>query len=446
MNCICIQEYGVLYSDSVAGKGLDDPIKNQVIPAKAWNWLLKATGTDEHKCLVRPINRSGRLGLQVMNYVGVITTPCGCQIEIVPKIDNYSNEKSRCKLFTMLSKVESIKFKSFQNASLKLFNQTIPEVLIHQFLIEVKLVVKRGIRNDYISVKEELPFLRGRLQVAAQLRQPIGRQHLFQVEHDDFQPNRAENRLIHSALKKVVHWAKSYENQRLANELLFVFDDIPISGNIKQDFKRWFNDRSMVHYRGLKEWCELIINEESPYSLAGNQHGLSFLFPMNDLFEEYVAKFLEKRLAHDFGLTEQKPQKYLAYRGGKGLFTMKPDIVIHKDSLENSISILDTKWKRIDQEKTYENGSEDHKRGVSQADMYQLYAYGQKYLKGSGDMFLIYPESETFNEPLDIFNFEVDSKLRLRAVPFKLSLEKNGLDGINFGDHLPNWYLNTNER
>ncbi|MBT6272922.1 MAG: restriction endonuclease, partial [Chromatiales bacterium] len=45
---------------------------------------------------------------------------------------------------------------------------------------EVTQVVKRGIRNDYVFEKSELPFLRGRLQISAQLRQPIGRQHLFQ--------------------------------------------------------------------------------------------------------------------------------------------------------------------------------------------------------------------------------------------------------------------------
>lgn len=455
---ITVREYGVLFSSVMDGSVIENNLDSRVITKTAWDWLLATTGTDEHKFLVKPIRRNKQVGLQVVNYVGVIVTPCGCQIEILPKITSHDDvedkdylRRVRKKLFTMLNAVQRLKFKSFNNASLEIFAQPLPDVLIRIFLEEVALLIKKGIRNDYVSVRDETSFLKGRLQVAAQIRQPVGRQHLFQVEYDEFLPDRAENRLIHSSLKKVAKWSESVENKRLANELLFVFDDIPASRNTELDFNRWLDrDRSMVHYKGLKKWCELIINEESPFSLAGNQHGQSFLFPMNDLFEEYVARCLEKKLAHGFGMTEQKPQKSLAYRetnqGKKGLFTMKPDIVIHKGVAENSISILDTKWKRIDQEKTYENGSEDHKRGVSQADMYQLYAYGQKYLNGSGDMFLIYPESENFDEPLDNFNFDGDSKLRLRVVPFKLSLEINGLDDyVDFGSDLPNWYQNTDQ-
>ncbi len=38
--------------------------------------------------------------------------------------------------------------------------------------------------------------------------------------------------------------------------------------------------------------------------------------------------------------------------------------------------------------------------------MCQLYVYGNKYLKGNGKLFLIYPESETFSEPLPVFKFD----------------------------------------
>jgi len=49
--------------------------------------------------------------------------------------------------------------------------------------------------------------------------------------------------------------------------------------------------------------------------------------------------------------------------------------------------------------------------------MCQLYAYGNKYLKGNGKLFLIYLESETFSEPLPVFKF--DDEIKLWVVPFK---------------------------
>jgi 5-methylcytosine-specific restriction enzyme subunit McrC len=429
MDSITIREYGVLYCSVIDSSTITDNLDSHVIKKTAWDWLLATTGTDEYKFLVKPIRRNNQIGLQVVNYVGVITTPCGCQIEILPKIvshikgddENYLRHV-RKKLFTMLSAVQRLKFKSFHNASLEIFDQPLPDVLIRIFLKEVDLLIKKGIRHDYVSVKDETSFLKGRLQVAAQIRQPVGRRHLFQVEYDEFLPDRAENRLINLALSKVAKWSHSIENKRLANKLLFVFDDIPCSTNTQLDFSRWLDrDCSMVHYRGLKEWCELIIKEKSPFSLAGTQNGLSFLFPMNDLFEKYVAVVLRRQLKREYELKEQASSEYLIkehyavknYRSNR-IFRLKPDILIRKDS--ENIAILDCKWKLLDS-----NNRKD-KYKISSSDMYQLYAYGNKYLKGRGGrgkLFLIYPESDTFSEPLPVFKF--DEKLELWVVPFKWS-------------------------
>ena len=50
--------------------------------------------------------------------------------------------------------------------------------------------------------------------------------------------------------------------------------------------------------------------------------------------------------------------------------------------------------------------------------MYQLYAYGKKYLDGKGDLFLIYPRHDEFLNPLPVFEFSGD--LNLWVVPFDL--------------------------
>lgn len=195
------------------------------------------------------------------------------------------------------------------------------------------------------------------------MRQPIGRQHLFQVEYDEFLPDRAENRLIHSALKKVVQLSRSYENQRVAKELLFLFDAIPESLLPSKDFKLWRNNRSMVHYQPVKPFCEYILNGQDPFSLVGKNNGLSILFPMNVLFEKYVAVVLRRQLEREYNLKEQASSEYLIkehyavknYRSNR-IFKLKPDILIHKVS--ENIAILDCKWKLLDsnsREKNYKN-------------------------------------------------------------------------------------------
>ncbi|NAT16166.1 restriction endonuclease, partial [Pseudomonas syringae pv. actinidifoliorum] len=95
------------------------------------------------------------------------------------------------------------------------------------------------------------------------------------------------------------------------------------------------------------------------------------------------------------------------------VFQLRPDLMITQG--EKSW-VLDTKWKRLDSEMGRKN------YGLSQADFYQLFAYGQKYLGGQGDLVLIYPKRASFQEALPIFEFS--EGLRLWVVPFDLELRR----------------------
>jgi 5-methylcytosine-specific restriction enzyme subunit McrC len=56
--------------------------------------------------------------------------------------------------------------------------------------------------------------------------------------------------------------------------------------------------------------------------------------------------------------------------------------------------------------------------GLGIGDFYQLFAYGHRFLDAAGDVFLVFPASPEFNEPLPVF--EYSEHLRLWAVPFDL--------------------------
>jgi len=77
--------------------------------------------------------------------------------------------------------------------------------------------------------------------------------------------------------------------------------------------------------------------------------------------------------------------------------------------------VLDTKWKRVNAV------DRDNKYGLSQGDFYQLFAYGRKYMKGAGEMALIYPRTAQFAQPLPPFSF--DDELRLHVLPFDLQAD-----------------------
>ncbi|MCU7964232.1 McrC family protein [Shewanella sp. SW32] len=414
VNDVIVREFALLTNE-----GNNCSIDCHSIPKCAFEWLLaNGVSNDENQRELIKVKRYDKsIALQVVNFVGVLETPCRTRIEILPKTttDECKPEIARKILLKMLASVESLKLEEFQQSQLQILKQPLYELLITHFLKSVAKLVKQGVRSEYQRVERESPYLKGQLQVSKQVRQRPGRQHYFHVSHDIYHANRAENRLLHSSLKLVLKWSKSIANQRLARELLFVFNDIELSTDFAQDFRLWKDDRSLAHYRPLKPWCELILSYQSPIAMAGNHNGLSFLFPMEKLFERYVAKQLSAQLPPALKLKEQVSSRSLTHHKGEGWFRLKPDIVVYDKS--RVVTVMDTKWKLLDASL----GCTKYKYNLSQSDMYQLFAYGEKYLQGQGSLYLIYPKHAGFTTSLEHFEFK--SGLTLHVVPYDLETD-----------------------
>ncbi len=420
-NC-CIREYGfILCADADLNESSIDCC---YVSSADWSFLEQSAFSNaKNSRFIRLASRKDKKALQVVNFVGVVSTPSGTHIEILPKTTeaNQNVEETRKLLLKLLYVADELPFIEATDASLQLHKKSLPEVLIGRFLASLASVVRQGIRKDYHRIESEEPFLKGQLLVAQQLRRPVGKQHLFQIAYDVFSEDRAENRLIHSALIQVSKWIGTSDNQKLARELRFAFNDVPRSNNYEADFRLWKNTRDMISYRALLPWVKLILNQQSPFTIKDKHAGISFLFPMEKLFEKYVAKMLQKHLGYE--VKTQLQQHYLLEN--PKAFLLKPDLAIYDNDKTKLLVILDTKWKLIDQNTQYDNGNEDPKSGISQADMYQMFAYGKKYFKpnASGKLVLIYPQWGKFNKPLTQFKF--DDSLTLDVVPFDLTIDPN---------------------
>lgn len=356
----------------------------------------------------------GRQRLKLDNYVGVLQTPCGTVIEIVPKhhAEGGSLHEARALLRKLLLALLEVPPREAGLAALQLFDAPLSEWVMQQFLQALDALVSRGLRMDYARTEEELPFLRGQLNLNKQLRQPPGKGHHFHVRHDIYGPDRPENRLLKLALERVRQATQSPDNWRLAQELSFRLHEIPASRQVAQDFQAWGTDRLLAHYRAVKPWCELILNQHMPLAVAGDYQGLSLLFPMEKLFERFVAGWLRRKLAPGADVRTPARSRSLCMHQQAPIFQLEPDIFITHGAER---WVLDTKWKLL-------NASDRQgKYGLSQSDFYQLYAYGQKYLGGFGRMALIHARTEQFMQPLAPFHF--DDRLSLHVLPFDLDAE-----------------------
>ncbi|MEA3354220.1 MAG: McrC family protein [Campylobacterota bacterium] len=315
--------------------------------------------------------------LQAQNFCGVIQTKNGTTIEILPKIKNVNDDESKKILVKMLKTLKKSPFKNFNIANLKSSKMPLLEIFITMFLEEISKLIKKGIKSDYITKEENLKFLKGKLKINEQIKKNYIHKERFYVEYEEFLSNRVENKLIKTTLQYLYKKSKTNKNQQRIREFLFVFDEISISHDIKSDFSKVKLNRQMKDYTQVLLWCKTFLLENSFSPYKGNDVAFALLFDMNLLFESYVYDYL-KRYADFENITAQDKTHHLAYLNGKDKkFQLKPDIVINKGEI-----IADTKWKLLSVDKTHQ--------GISQADMYQLYAYGTKY-KECQYMYLIYP-------------------------------------------------------
>lgn len=390
------------------------------VPAFVFEWLeLECLRLSERgdQAWLRPVLRNGARAIQVTSHVGVIRVPGGFQIEVLPKIGKAIENGvvgARRRLIEMLCCLPRFRHIRTDHAALKAARMPLLEIFVSEFLDAVEHVVKRGLRGDYSQRSGNLSSLRGKLSIASHIRQNLTRRDRFFVDYDEFSPDRAENRLLHSALLKILVLTSMQEHQKRARELGFVFSDIPISSRPRLDFTQVRCDRGMEHYEPALEWSRLVLDEESPLTGTGEHHAPSLLFPMEALFESFVAKHLRKKVRSPLVLKPQTRAEHLVHHGGKRWFTLKPDLLV-VDGQQNQM-VIDTKWKLLDSDKA--NGSE--KYGLSESDFYQLFAYGASYLSGTGEMLLVYPKTSTFNKPLGVFQFATKPGLRLWVVPFCL--------------------------
>ena len=406
---ITVREYARLTINAV-----EPSLDRAQVSATAFDWLCKQSESFS-KAGAALVQVEGRHWLRLDSYVGVLETPCGTRLEILPKHfeDGDCEVQSRALLRRMIQRSLNLKPREVGPAALELYNAPLSEWVMGQFLAAFDHLIKRGMRFDYQRVEEEQRYLCGQLNVVAQMRQPPARQHFFQVRHDIFVADRAENRLLKLALERVCKATQEPANWRLAHELHSLLQEVPASSLVREDFRAWRTDRLMAHYQPIKPWCELILNQQMPVAVAGEWQGISLLFPMEKLFERYVEAWLRRSLPLEAKLTAQASSEYLCEHNHGRMFRLEPDLLVRQGS---QCWVLDTKWKRLNA------ADRDKKYGLSQSDFYQLFAYGQKYLQGHGELVLIYPRREAFQQALPPFDF--GGGLRLWVLPFDMDAER----------------------
>lgn len=373
--------------------------------------------------------------LKAQNYVGIIQTPYGT-LEILPKcfrgdtlqeqgvsltkgekqkqreniksffkLETFQNqfkmENPTLKDFTLfdtpqksaqrflihcLTSLKDTPFKKSQISSIDTCNTPLLDVFMQMFCQELLEICKKGIRHDYVAIEESRPYLKGKLLFSGQIRHNLVHKERFYTSSDEYITDIASNRLIKSTLELIHSKATSHTTLTLINQCLEVFEEIPSSGNIEGDFLSCTSSRHFSYYDNLLEWCKLFLQGNSFSAYSGENKAYALLFPMEKLFESYVAHMLKKSNPNATIHAQNSSQHLLYTKNNSPLFKLKPDLLFEikeKEGKEKRKIVADTKWKPL-------KNAEDKKHGIAQSDLYQVFAYAHYHQ--AQEVWLIYPK------------------------------------------------------
>lgn len=316
------------------------------------------------------------------NYVGVLSLNSGTTIEVLPKI--YSNEDSPDKakklLIQMLRTLRTAPYRSMQKTSVNIEKLNVFEIFIRMFIDEVFVIVKHGLKCNYERVEDNLNVFKGKINFAKHIKYNSVHKERCYVEYDLFDMNRAENRLIKSTLIYLYKKTALSKNKNDIRTLLNSFVDVCESENYVNDFGKCISDRNMKGYTTALMWSRVFLQGKSFTSFSGSNVAFALLFPMETLFESYIASLIKKDLDGKIYNFSAQDKRYHLFNYPKKIFGLRPDLVI-KNKIDGTVFVLDTKWKIL-------SGNKQN-LGISQADMYQMYVYQKKYTAKT--IALLYP-------------------------------------------------------
>jgi 5-methylcytosine-specific restriction enzyme subunit McrC len=275
----------------------------------------------------------GRNGLRARGVVGVIASQ-GCQLEILPKIEGLgeretSDDALRRRLIHMLAVVHDLRIDAGPLTQLGWQKDTVLELLIRLFCARLAEAVRKGLPRRYLDHADDLPSLRGRLDVTRQFSRNAVAPQKLACRYDDLSSDIALNQVMRAAVKRLQCFAQAPANQRILRELGFAYADVtevPIP-DLQWDLITL--DRTNQRWSELLSFSRLLLADRYQQTSAGAIVGHALLFEMNTLFEQYVARLVTRALVGSgYRVAAQSGHRDCLFEESTGRFRTKPDLII----------------------------------------------------------------------------------------------------------------------
>ena len=365
-------------------------------------------------------------GVKFNEYVGVLQTG-NFSVEVLPKADKDSSGNPalwRPFLLSML-RAAGLLPEATSTASLRLQPYSILELYMALFLGEVRYLMQTGLVRQYQKTEGNRSALKGSLQFAAHLRHNLTHAERFYVRHTTYDRDHLHNALLRQTLELIAKIALSPTLSGEAKALLLDFPEtapVPVSESL---FEKLTYSRKTEGYRTAHGIARLLLLSYHPDVRRGANDVLALMFNANILWEKYILKLLRRELHHQhpgkYSLLEQVRTDFWQPAGGR-MQSVKPDIVVYEaDFPEKALLVLDTKWKRISNNRPADDD-------LKQMLVYNLY-------QGCGHSALVYPSTGPRKSVVGQYQSVHGTECSLQFVPVveesgRLRADVSGLVGL----------------
>jgi 5-methylcytosine-specific restriction enzyme subunit McrC len=326
--------------------------------------------------------------LRTRQVVGLLAAG-GASLEILPKVDpdaadGFSGAEDlptvRSRLVHMLDVALGLDLGTGPGAAIARQGETLLDVLVRLFADQLLNEVRKGLPRLYLQREDDLPALRGRLDAVRQFTVHAVRPDRLACRFDSLESDIPLMQVMKACVTLLARHARGFDTLRRLQELRLVLADVADIAPARLPWDRVRIDRSNRRWQSLFALARLFLARQwqATHHAAAAPEGVTLLFPMNVLFESYVAARLRRALAGS--AIEVVAQGGLLHCLGDwqegapctgAWFQTKPDLIL-RDRTGRTRAIIDTKWK-----KPGEAG--DARLGVSQGDVYQMMAYARLY-------------------------------------------------------------------
>jgi 5-methylcytosine-specific restriction enzyme subunit McrC len=373
--------------------------------------------------------------LKSTKYVGTIHYQ-NKKINLLPKIffdpskdyntdtENVNNEINQIQnhILWWLSYCRKIKFPNYQS-SLGTTKSDFFELLVYLFSKYTRELLSSSIYQKYEEVNREHSFIKGRLNTNEYIHQNLSKAKWNKVNctYDEFVIDNEFNQIIKYVCTLLFNVTLNQENKKNLREILFILDEVSDQKATAEQCARISFNPIFEKFETVRDYCELFLANSVSFDYKNELKLFAFLLPMEYVFEDFVFGFIEKELEE----VTAKAQRSDTFLDEGKTFNLKPDLWI---KIDGKSLIADTKYKIV------YSDDKDPKKGISQADLYQMIAYAIRFKVD--EILIFYPNTTFQNQEKETGLIVIDAlaankEISIRAIQLPIinrNLFKKGIE------------------